>query len=212
MNQIVNYSEAIASVQDGASMAAVARRYGVSRERIRQIVRKANIVPPTGIDARRALRDRVSELVLDGLTDQVIANHLGLTRLGVAADRRQMGLSEGGWRERRIELLRAGVEAGESIRQIAIKSNLHPTTLQCFAKRNGVVSLHGRHRDLSFRADLIRKWRDAGHTWEEIDTLLSEHEGRPNFRGAAYIWAKKYAVDVTFGRAGRHAAELVAAE
>lgn len=202
MTNRFNHSQAIADVMSGMTMSEVGRRHGVSRERIRQIVRKANVTPRCGRDNRQALRDQVTELVLEGLDDAAVAARLGLTVLGVASDRRSVGLSEAGHFEHRLDAIRSGVEAGCSIRQIALRLGIRPTTLQTQAKNHGLSSKHGKHRDLSGREPIIRAWRCEGRTWAEIDGLLAAEEGRHAFRGGAYIWARKHAPELTWLKAG----------
>lgn len=192
-----DHAAAVAAVNAGRNMSDVAQQYGVSRERIRQIVRRAGVVPETGWDFRQGLREQVRDFVLEGYSDAAIAEMLDLSEAAVKRDRRAAGLREANRLAFARELVRREMQDGKSIRQICLAHGINDLMAQRLAKEQGFVSKFGRHRDLSARAKLFAEWRQEGLSWADVSERLSAADGRPYCAGAAYAWAQHHAPHLT---------------
>lgn len=191
-----DHAEAIALVKSGLNMTVVGKRFGVSRERIRQIVRKAGVVPQTGFDFAKNMRKSVRDLVLEGYDDAAIADLLEMPAHSVVAARRRFGLKESNWAGFAGQILAREVGSGRSVRSVCIEYDLNEETARRIAKRLGVKSAHGPHRDLSARRELIAKLRDKRFTWAEISRELGRREGRHLGAEAAAAWARRHAPEL----------------
>lgn len=111
----------IEAFRAGETMEVIAKRFGVSRERIRQIVlRRANL---SGVgrmvERRERLRETVRRLVDSGASSKDIADQIGRTQHCVATLRREAGVPN-----------RNGMSAD------------HPIKVAAAARRDAVVALY----------------------------------------------------------------------
>ncbi|MCJ2086509.1 hypothetical protein MKK88_10975 [Methylobacterium sp. E-005] len=184
-------------------MSDVAREFGVSRERIRQIIRRAGVVPETGYDFKRRLYAYVLDMVREGLSDKAISEELGLAINAVKKLRRDARLSEECRREHAVMLLNEHVEAGGSISSGCEKYNITRGEMNTLRRLISVKSKHGRFADFSHRNSLIRTWREEGFSWADVSAKMAEHEGKSLHSQAMYVWAKAHMPELSSKRGRR---------
>lgn len=186
----------------------IARHYGITRERVRQIVAAhgGRARSAGNAEQRASLHAKIAEaLETRWLTSQQASDEFGVSRAviwkiarerGIEIERREFA------DEMRLMFLAAKVRAGESIRSVAADQS-EEKRLYYYCELKGIKSKHGPHRDLSERASLLAQWRDEGLTWEECSKRLAEVDGREYGSITAYIWAKNHAPELIGSRDGR---------
>lgn len=164
------------------SLEAIAKVYGLTRERVRQIVLPHRTPRNQTARARRA--ERIAEftrLVDAGKTTKQIAEIMGVSAAYVnylntfaKFDVSRMTIEE------RLEMLRlaAKVANGRSIRSVARGDHALAVKLGYFCEKEGIKSRHGRWRDFSGRDAVIRKARAKGLTCAKVAAAVAETEGR----------------------------------
>lgn len=187
-----DHAAALAMVRDGKSMKQVGAHFGVSRQRICQIVRKAGVIPQTGHDFIERMRVEARDLVREGYSDQAIADLLEMPLSSVASARRAYGMREGDKWGHLGRLVLSELAHGRSILSVSKEYGLCREAVRRAAKRMNVGSSHGRHRDFAERRRLLQDMRQRGASWYEISREMSALDGREYCHNAAYQWASKH--------------------
>lgn len=93
-------AEAMAKLHDkGESLAAIAKRYGISEYHVREVLRKIRSqIAPAGSIQRLRRQEAIRRLIEQGMTFEEACDKLGLSNLQRRRYRRQMGFSWSGSR------------------------------------------------------------------------------------------------------------------
>lgn len=178
----------------GEEHPAIGADYGMSRERVRQIVRAQGGVPRRTQIAGR--HERIAEyLEQNWVTAQEAAERLGVHHAVIrqVAHKRDIAIprldfaTEMKWR-----FLVARVRAGASINSVAISAGECPATLQHHCDKAGVKSRAStRHSDHSHRPEMIRQLREQGLDWRDVGKEIARFENitLKNPAGTIYGWA-----------------------
>lgn len=202
----IDKDTAMAMLRAGHTLAEVANKYGVTRQRIHQIAARHGVESPFSTKATVRRRAEMREMILAGEPDDKIAQHFGLVPRTVMAMRRSLGLSRTEelrkTREPVIERAKQAVEAGMSVYAIARELGRHPQTLIYHLDKLGVKSTApSRWRDISYRFTLIPQMRAEGRSWREINARVSEIDGRVyRNKQIVYAWCKTNLPHLVGGR------------
>ncbi len=135
--------------EEGKTATDIGAMYGVSRERVYQILRKANLIE------RKWQRRRLASELIE--TD----------RLEIKAAKEEID-------RQLIELVRGGL----SIASAAGQLNLTVPHAMNVCQKHGVVSLHGRWRDFSGRRNRLTEIVESGYSLNIALLTVSAEEGR----------------------------------
>lgn len=175
----------------GETLQRIGDSYGISRERVRQILRKCTPVLErdggAAVVAEQKRRDQAAR------RDQAYMEKFGC---GWEEYKRIRDISRG----RLLEELKPHVEAGGSLRSFCQAYKVCKYTVYRLAHEAGLDIRHGPHRDLSYRLAMIERGRADGLSWARISGLMAKIEGRPLSEAAAYLWARKHAPHLIDGR------------
>ena len=142
--------------QDGQNSQRLADKYGVTRERICQILRRTNTIE------HRAERRRIEKETIENEATEL------RTKAKAEFDQRLAAA---------IELVRSGSPLNKASRQVGLppKSNSY-LGLEC--KKAGVSTVYGPWRDYGPKIVRVRELRGEGHTWADISSIcISEGLG-----------------------------------
>lgn len=181
--KIIRNEEIVKKYKAGSSTVKLAQEYGVSRERICQLLRGDNIIAT--VNQRR-------QLAREGLKEQAqeIRNR--------AKEERAARL------QRAVEL----VKEGRSRRQAGASAGLSPTEqnlLITACRLQGLKSTHGRWRDLSEREARVRSLHAEGKGLAETVAILREEGDKT----ANTHWIQGHCADLNFNRHRRVSAPSV---
>lgn len=180
---------------DGAEQASLAREFGITRERVRQIIEKAGIVSESKRHADFVMVV-VGTVARKGLTVGEAAEMFNISRQSVYNYCRDNGIKPAtrtAEEMQELDNLAKSVVKGASIRQAAGCDHRKAEKLRRHLQKRGIKAKgRSRHDDFSVRKRLITNWRGLGHSWAECAQLLSKHDGRPISLGGLYLWAKRH--------------------
>jgi transposase len=179
----------------GVTLKEIGEKYGVTRERIRQIVQKAGLV-----SSRKRVADFratvAGAIVRQSLTAKQAADMFktSLANICIICREHDVAPAKMNADEQRVfDYLMKEVKAGASFNAAAGGDHAFASRLASQCKKNGIKS-GGRSRwdDFEERRRLLNKWRHDGRTWGECAELLSEHDGKYIGTAAIYNWSKKH--------------------
>lgn len=179
----------------GEEQAALAREYGITRERVRQICNKQGCVT-----ARKRQEDFMATVagaaIRKGLTVQQTADMFGISRVSAYMYGKRYGFTfptmtaEEAQELERLVILAA---TKTSIRQAAGCDHALSEKIRRELKKRGLETKgRSRHDDFSHRKDLIARWRGQGKTWDECAALLTSHDGKKIGTNGVYGWAYRH--------------------
>lgn len=161
----------VAEYEAGANSQQLADKYGVSRERICQVLRKVNIIE------HRAERRRLAKEALKDEADAL--------RAAAKAEFDQK-ISAG------VELVRSGHSMNDAARILGLSATHKQYQLAKACKAAGVASIHGRWRDFEPQKLRIRELREQGKSWREVISITrAEGYGTVN-----YPWIVRHMQDL----------------
>ncbi len=184
-------AEILSLYEAGMTLHAIGVRFGLTRERIRQIVKKAGVAMPQ--DVSKARHDAIAEAICQGLTKKEVVTQFGVSgsfvgrvahMYGVKINRRPA--SEETFLAQAVQ----EVAQGKSARSLSGGSLRWERAILARCEKAGVASKHGPHRDLSHRIETVRRLYSDGHSWASIAAQLSIIEGRPLRQ--IYTWAQNH--------------------
>lgn len=178
----------------GEKQVDLSNEFGITRERVRQIIEKAGLVSET----KRHddfVATVVGAVIRKGLTLTEAAAMFNVSRLSVYHYCRDHGVKPASKTAEEIaELNRLAHEVitGASIQQAAGDRN-KAERLRRYLKAKGVKAKgRSRHDDFTKRKELLNKWREAGLSWAECAQKIAEHDGRPIGCQAIMVWARRH--------------------
>ncbi|API52894.1 hypothetical protein BMW22_15825 [Rhizobium leguminosarum] len=180
---------------NGEKQIDLSKEFGITRERVRQIIERAGLVSET-----KRHEDYVAivagTVVRKGFTVKQAAEYFGTSRLNIFNYCVKHGVTPARMTaEERAELnaLALQVVSGKSIRQAVHRESAKAEKLRRHLINNGITA-RGRSRwdDFSERKRLLEEWKSAGLTWEECAAKLSKHDGRKVTGGALVSWCSKH--------------------
>lgn len=178
----------------GEEQATIARDVGLTRERVRQIVERAGLVPERQRQKDFALTV-VGAVVRKSLTASQAAEMFNILPCNVYKYCRDHGVTPSAKTAEEIaelDALAAEVKGGKSLRNAAGNDHNAAGRLARYMKEKGINAKgRSRHDDFSERKVLLERWRSEGKSWSHCAKLLSEHDGRPIGAGGLAAWAWK---------------------
>lgn len=174
----------LAAFNDGRTLTDIGKQYGVTRERVRQIVSREGVVPRSVIKSmemnERAAR--IKSLAAEGKWAREIAAELQMSESLVNVTARSYGFKVprkgiGRGKEEMLADIEAKVKAGMSLRQACKCNHTLEGMAGDYLRSIGVKPKRGRWRDFSARHAIIVKMRAQGAGWENICDVLEAVEG-----------------------------------
>lgn len=187
----------------GETHTDIAADYGITRERVRQIVKKAGGTPrhvqnderfvsivdavasaPPGL----SMRELVSETGLDPDTIRQAASAAGVKIPRRHSDTTAM-----------LREMSEKVKAGESFNAASGGDHSLAALLQRFCEENGIKSMAPCRWtvDPEMRRRVIAEMRAKGETWKEIARVIAENEGvRSIGHVTVYAWVTRHAPEL----------------
>jgi transposase-like protein len=202
MRPTFDHEAAVAMVKQGRTLTEVGAAFGVSGERIRQVCAKRGVVSVVRA-ARAEQYERIASLRAAGASREEIAGQEGVSTCVVSAACRKHGVTDADLQRAAMAPFVEKVREGQSIRSVAMAAGVHPNVLAHWAKKAGVNSRHGRHRDRSELKNMVRQLRASGMAWGQIADRVREQEGRHIGHRALYNWAKDNLPDIISPRSER---------
>lgn len=179
----------------GEMQVSLADEFGLTRERVRQIIERAGLVSET---------QRHAEFV------SVVAGTVARKKLTVSQAAEMFKISRANaWRyckesdvrpasmtaeeEAELDALAKEVIKGSSCRSAAGRNDYKAQKVRRYLLAKGVDAKgRSRHDDFTERKELVDRWRGDGLTWAECAERLSRHDRRPITGGGLYIWARSH--------------------
>lgn len=160
-------SELNRRVEEGETMAAIAREYGVSRAAVSAAIRKAGFDPMAAkyppVDIDRAITDYKSGMSLE---ECAVAQGVSKTRMlssleGVELERRPKGWGSGRNRTKNEDEYVKLYAEGVPVTMIAVEMRTNPAIVRRILQRNGVYEPDRERKRVSpeQREEIIRKYR-----------------------------------------------------
>lgn len=179
---------------DGEMQVRLADEFGITRERVRQIIEKAGLVSEgqrhadfvavvVGTVERKQLT--VSQAAdMFKISKQVAYNYCRSQGVKFAS----MTAEEAA----ELDALARAVVDGESCRKVVGGSDKKAAKLIRHLERKGITARgRSRHDDFSKRKELIENWRAEGLSWSECAIKLTAHDGRHISYNGVYMWVRK---------------------
>jgi len=193
-------AEAMSMLRDGATLADAARKFGVTRERVRQVASRMRVESRL---CHATIRRRDAEIIamIDrGIPGGDIAAHFGISERQIYIRERRVRPGEYAKRNRakrisELEPALARARAGESYLKAADGDKSLAHRVMRAMRAEGVGRETGRwfsEEKRQARLAYIRAGRRDGDTWGEIAARVSALEGKPvsakNLRLIANKW------------------------
>ncbi|TGV26356.1 sigma factor-like helix-turn-helix DNA-binding protein [Mesorhizobium sp. M4B.F.Ca.ET.143.01.1.1] len=183
----------LARNEAGETLESIGEVYGITRERVRQIVKKF------GGQSKRAMHHAALQKLADFLKEHPMTLSEAGQSLGLASSRLRDAASVGGVEFLKISLSRENelaplaelVRQGQSINSIANGSRALAGRLRTYCNAKGIKSQAASRWSVSpLRAQVIGRLYAEGKSWAEISAAVAAVEGVRSFSGAAiYNWA-----------------------
>lgn len=191
-------ADMLARFHSGETLQSIGDHFGITRERVRQIVERNGAVPR--YQQARIRRDQiVAAMRGEWLTSKELADRFGIDPASVLSIARDAGIKlpvRTREEEQDLAAFAERVKAGESIRAVSGGDHNLENRIKIYCAGKGIKSLHGPWRDLSHRYGIIRAGREAGKSWKELALEVSAIE-KIAIKGAAlYNWAQAHIDDI----------------
>lgn len=178
----------------GETLQAIGDSYGLTRERVRQIVAKTGAEPRfVTFGKRRA--EIAAAVKAENLSSDEAAARYGIGRGAVLAICSAFGVvcrQDFLWNSPEIAALADLVRGGMSIHMAAGHVHKVERLIWQYCQRNGIVSRYGRWHDRSPRVAMVQKMRAQGAGWEAIAAAVTELEGHHVGRAGLYMWVRNH--------------------
>ncbi|MBO0125187.1 hypothetical protein [Agrobacterium sp. OT33] len=179
----------------GEMQVTLAEEFGLTRERVRQIIEKAGLVSETQRHAE-FVAVVAGTVARKKLTVSQAAEMFKISRANAWRYCKESGIKPASMtseEEAELDVLAQVVVDGESCRRAAGGNAYKASKVRRHLLQKGLnVRGRSRHDDFSKRRELIDRWRAEGLTWEQCAVRLSSHDGRAITYAGIYIWARKH--------------------
>lgn len=188
--------------QNERTLQAIGEKHGLTRERVRQIVKSMDLEPRTATYHNRleTLKTRLLALAerykneLKILSIQNVATELNVTEYVARKLFRETGLHiEFPHRFTREQIYRVAlkVKNGMSIAKASNGDQYLANLVGQYCRANNIPVRYSRWQDLSQRKEIVVQGRKDGISWRKIADKVSIAENRKITGSAVYQWAKK---------------------
>jgi hypothetical protein len=179
----------------GAKQIRLAEQFGITRERVRQIIEKAGLVSETKRHADY-IATVAGAVARKGLTLAEAADMFNTSRMNIYNYCREHGVrpaTKTSEEAAELNALAQQVVEGKSIRKAAGLDHNKAERLRRHMAHKGITAKgRSRHDDMTDRKLLVAKWRQDGFSWPQCAQNLSEHDGRPISVGGLYMWCQRH--------------------
>lgn len=183
------------------TLQSIGDKHGLTRERVRQIVRDMDLEPRLATYHNRleTLKVRLHQLAerykneLKVLSVQNVVTELGVTEYIARKLFRETGLHiEFPHRFTQAEIYRAAlkVKNGSSIAKASNGDHYLANLVGAYCKANNIPVRYSKWQDLSDRRRIVTEGRASGKSWRKIAEEVSVYENRAITGSAVYQWAK----------------------
>lgn len=194
-------ADIVSRFKAGETLQSIADRYGITRERVRQIAGKH--VPET----RRQQFHAVDVQIANDIAARRLTRRQAVAAYGVSvANRasRQYGVVyPAKVPDPTVVEAAALVSGGMSIHQAASGDRALRAKIASYCRKMGIVSRHGRWLDRSERVKAVKSMRSAGASWAEITAYVGSMEGKTIVCRALYQWAKVHMLPEEYAKPAR---------
>lgn len=174
----------------GETLQAIGERYGLTRERVRQIIAKAGAKPRRQEHAE-FMADLVADAKLRTMTRRQAVQMYGVSLVNKLHN--QYGIQ---WAPRQYDpaVLAAAVQVAEgaSISFACGGNRSLIARVARYCEKHGIVSRHGRWLDRSNRAATVKAMRASGSSWSALAVTIAEFEGKPIGAVALQAWCQRH--------------------
>lgn len=174
----------------GETLQAIGERYGLTRERVRQIIAKAGAKPRRQEHAE-FMADLVADAKLRNMTRRQAVQMYGASRANKLAN--QHGIQ---WAPKQYDpaVIAAAFEVAEgaSISAACGGNRALVARVARYCEKHGIVSRHGRWLDRSNRAATVKEMRARGASWSTLAVKIAELEGKPIGKVALLAWCQRH--------------------
>lgn len=188
------------------TLQAIGDKHGLTRERVRQIIKSMDLQPRLQLHhdrietAKTNLRKLAEQYKQDKkiLSIANVVEALGVTEYIARRLFRETGLHiEFPRRFTQMEIYRAAlkVKSGSSIHKAANGDNYFANLIGQYCKAHNIPVRYSRWQDMSQRKEIIIQGRTNGLSWREITEQVSKAENRKISTPAVYHWAKTVGLD-----------------
>lgn len=177
----------------GEKQIDLAAEFGISRERVRQLIEKAGLVSETKRheDFMATVAGTVARR---GLTLGEAAEFFNTAKLNVYNYCRRHDVEPARMTAEEaaeLDALAAAVVNGKSIRQAAGGDNSKAEKVRRHLIKNGIKARgRSRHDNFDERRKLLTEWRGDGLTWRECADRLTRRDGRKITPTGVMLWAR----------------------
>ena len=206
-------AEAMSMLRDGATLADAARKFGVTRERVRQVANRMRVESKR---CHATIRRRDAEIItmIDrGIPGRNIAAHFGMSEYQIYAREQRVRPGEHAKRNRakrisELEPALSRARAGESYLKAADGDKSLAHRVMWAMRAEGVrreVCRWFPEEKRQVRLAYIRAGCRDGETWKAISARISAIEKKPVSVESIYGVARKYCPEVFLLRRARRA-------
>lgn len=179
---------------DGEMQVRLADEFGITRERVRQIIEKAGLVSE-GQRHADFVAVVAGTIERKQLTISQAADMFKISKQVAYNYCRSQGVKPPFMTAEEVaelDALARAVVDGESCRKVVGGSHKKAVKLIRHLERKGITARgRSRHDDFSKRKELIEKWRGEGLSWSECAIKLTAHDGRHISYNGVYMWVRK---------------------
>ncbi len=185
-------AEIMASFAAGDTLDAIGKRFGITRERVRQIAARHNVKPRREL-ASEARKQIVAQIAARNMSANEAAAEFGYSVEGIHHLCREYGVAlrvkTPLYMSPEIAALAERVRAGESLRSASGGNHALASRLREYCQRMGIPCAHGRWRDFGPRASIVETLRRQGQSWDVISAAVSAVELIPIKTACLQKWA-----------------------
>lgn len=194
---VVRNKEVLARFAAGSTLQEIGDEFGITRERVRQIVEKSGTKP------RAVQKEELYELIAKAVEADNLSLSEAAARFNVenGVVSRACRMHDVAWRKDHlydtpeIAAMAELVKDGMSMHQAASGDHRRESLLRRYCTANGIKSAHkARWRDMKPRKAMILAMRPK-HPWSELASAVGAMEGKPVGATALYNWATSHMRD-----------------
>lgn len=196
--------EAMALLREGATLADAAKKFGVTRERVRQVATRMRVESKRCRATVSRRNKKIIEMIDHGVSVDEIAAQFAISRQSIYVREQRVRPGEYAKRNRakrlsELEPALARARAGESYMKAADGDRSLANRIMWVMQNEGVRREVGRwfpKEKRQIRLAYIRAGRRDGDTWKAIAAHISEVEKKLVSATVIYATARKYCPEV----------------